>query len=83
MKRQYIKAFNALQKMGIPVYEHVDDRGNFSISSEEPQSDFWVDYYSMAPGWVFGVHPAVDSKLKEFGLWAEWVNPGRLSVYGD
>lgn len=81
MKRPFIKAFNALQKMGVPIYEHADDNGNFSISSEEPESYLWVDYYSTPPGWIFGVHPAIESKLKEFGLFAEWVNPGRLSVY--
>lgn len=81
MKRTYIKAFNALKKMGVHVYEHVDDNGNFSISSEEAGSDQWVSYYCMDPSWIFGVHPTLVKTLSRFGLYAEWVNPGRLSVY--
>lgn len=81
MKANFRRAFDALKKMGVPVYEHADDRGNFSISSEDAGSDHWVDYYSQSPDWVFGVHPDVDATLSRHGLYAEWVNPGRLSVY--
>ena len=42
MKRIYIKAFNKLTKMGVPVYEHHDDKGNFSISAEDEGSSNWV-----------------------------------------
>ena len=73
MKREYIKAFNACKKAGLPVYEHADDRGNFSISAED--GDARVDYYSNY--WV----PEVAQILSPHGLYAEWVNPGRISVY--
>ena len=81
MQRKYIKAFNTLKKMGVPVYVHANDAGNFSISSEEPESLQWADYYTMNREWLFGVHPDVDTVLRKQGLYAEWVNPGRLSVY--
>jgi len=81
MDTKYRKAFDALTRMGVPVYEHADDRGNFSISAERENSDEWVNYYSMNRDWAFGVHPEIDTVLRKHGLYAEWVNPGRLSVY--
>jgi hypothetical protein len=83
MKRKYIAAFNKLQKMGVPVYEHSDDDGNFSISAEENTSDLWCDYYDgrSIPDWEFGVSPRITNLLRDKGLFAEWVNPGRISVY--
>ena len=83
MKRQYTKAFNTLKKLGCPVYEHADDNGNFSISTESTTEELWADYYDAwaIPGWNFGVNPKIDNILKKSGLFAEWVNPGRLSVY--
>ena len=45
MKREYIKAFNELKKMGVPVYVRDDMNGRFQISAEEPESYLWVDYY--------------------------------------
>lgn len=81
MQLNHRKAFNTLKKMGVPVYEHPDDRGNFSISAEEAESDNWVSYYSAPSDWVFGVHPSIEATLLKHGLFTEWVNPGRLSVY--
>lgn len=81
MKAKYQKAFDALKTLGVPVYEHADDNGNFSIDAEDPKADDFVGYYATQPDWIFGVHPAVNTTLRNFGLFAEWVNPGRLSVY--
>ena len=82
MKRIYIKAFNALKKMGVPVYEHADDDGNFSISAEEPDSYKWADYYPDYSVWGGeNTNPVLDEALKNHRLYAEWVNPGRLAVY--
>ena len=77
MKSIYRKAYKALEKMGVPVYEHVDDNGNFSIDAE--RGDDWVNQYE--PSFVFGVHPALEDELRKHGLFCEWVNAGRLSVY--
>jgi hypothetical protein len=82
MKRPFIKAFNALKKAGVPVYEHVEDNGNFSISSEDAESFKWVDYYAEFPLWRGeSMNPVLHNMLYRHNLYAEWVNPGRLSVY--
>lgn len=81
MKTKYQNAFDALKTLGVPVYEHADDNGNFSIDAEDARADEFVGYYSTDPEWVFGVCPAVNNLLRTFGLFAEWVNPGRLGVY--
>lgn len=84
MRSKFHFAFQALQKMGVPVYEHPDDNGNFSIDAEAPGADRWVDYYGdpRREELVFGVHIDLERELKARKLHAEWVNPGRLAVYG-
>lgn len=74
---QFNLAFNALRDMGVPVYKHLDDDGNFSIS----ESSEWASYFGGSRDWMFGVHPDVDATLRKYGLYAEWVNPERLAVY--
>jgi hypothetical protein len=83
MKRKYIKAFNTLEKLGCPVYQHADDQGNFSISTERDSSEIWADYYDgyRIPGWDFGINPKITKVLNTCGLYAEWQNPGRLTVW--
>lgn len=82
MQRIYIKAFNQLKKLGVPVYVHPDDDGNFSIDAESSNSSDWANYYGQTPGWAFGVNPKIDEVLEACGgLFCEWVNPGRLAVH--
>ena len=81
MKRKYIRAFNALKKMGVPVYERDDMNGRFQISAEEPESFKWVNYYESPSTWEFGVHPRIDEMLRQCGLFCEWINAGELGVY--
>jgi len=83
MKREYIKAFNTLKKIGCTVYEHSDDNGNFSISTEEASEELWANYYDgwTIPGWEFGINPKLTKVLDKSGLHAEWQNPGRLTVW--
>jgi hypothetical protein len=83
MKRKYIKAYNALKKLGVPVYVRDDMDGRFQISAEEPDSFKWADYYEgdSHPNWIFGVNPKIDEVLGKFGLFSEWINPGELGVY--
>ena len=81
MKRLYKQAYDHLESMGCPVYVHPDDDGNFSIDGEDPESYKWADYWNNDPIWIFGVNPCVDELLREYGLFCEWVNPGRLGVY--
>jgi len=80
MKRNYVKAFNALKKLGVPVYVREDMNGRFQISAEDPESYKWCNYYS-EEGWDFGVNPKIDAVLKKSGLFSEWINPGELGVY--
>ena len=82
MKRKYIKAFNALTKLGVPVYVRDDMDGRFQISAEDPESYKWCDYYEgNRSDWVFGVNPQVEGTLAKYGLFSEWINPGELGVY--
>jgi hypothetical protein len=81
MKRKYIKAFNTLKKMGVPVYVRDDMDGRFQISAEDPDSYKWVNYYESPSSWIFGVHPKLDDALRTCGLYCEWINGGELGVY--
>ena len=82
MKRNFRLAFNALKKLGVPVYERDDMNGRFQISGEDPESYKWCDYYAYnRPGWDFGVNPQVEGNLAKYGLYSEWINPGELGVY--
>ncbi len=82
MKRIYIKAYNELKKMGVPVYVRDDMGGRFQISAEDPESYKWCDYYADARAdWIFGVNPKIDAVLRKNGLFSEWINPGELGVY--
>ena len=83
MKRQYRLAYNALKKLGVPVYEREDLNGRFNISAEDPESYKWCDFYDgwNMLGWEFGVHPKIDEVLSKYGLFCEWINAGELGVY--
>lgn len=83
MKQPYTDAYNVLKIMGVPVFtnEDNDKLGNFFISGEDTESYLWADYYSSPTTWNFGVNPALEAVLKQFGLFAEWQNPACLGVY--
>jgi len=85
MKRQYRHAYNALKKLGVPVYEREDLNGRFNISAEHPNSYEWCDYYDgiYRNDWDFGVNPVITKVLDKYGLFAEWINAGELGVYED
>jgi len=86
MKTNAKKAFEALKKLGAPVYEGRDWSGEYFILSAEEWGNgevIWADYWDgmNIPGWLFGVNPKVTKVLDKFGLVAEWINPGVLGVY--
>jgi hypothetical protein len=82
MKRTYLKAFNELKKLGVPVYVREDMNGRFQISAEDTESYKWADYYAyMRSDWEFGVNPTLENVLRKHGLFSEWINPGELGVY--
>jgi len=81
MKRNYSNALKALKKLGVPTYQRSDIE-TFQISAEDANSYKFCDYYAYArEDWDFGVSPTISDTLRNLGLFAEWVNPGRLSVY--
>lgn len=81
MRKQYRYAYNALKKLGVPVYVRDDMDGRFQISAEEPTSYAWLDYYYEGNEWDFGVNPKIDAVLRKYGLHSEWINAGELGVY--
>lgn len=83
MKRPYKQAYNALKVLGVPVFvnEDHDAVGNFGISAEDTNSRDWVAYYDAPSDWFCGVHPTIDDVLNQYGLFAEWQNPGCLFVH--
>jgi hypothetical protein len=82
MKRAYLKAYNALKKLGCPVFERSDYPGRFLISAEEPESYKWANYYPDYNQWSGeNTSPVMDQILSKHGLFAEWENPGCLIVF--
>ena len=71
MKRNFRLAFNALKKLGVPVYEREDMDGRFQISAEDSESYKWCDYWNQMGGWDFGVNPIVEQTLAKYGLHSE------------
>ena len=84
MKRNYRLAFNALTKLGVPLYQR-SDMENWAISAEDSDSYKFCDYYDVyrIDDWEFGVSPVIFNTLRKYGLHAEWINPGELGVYED
>jgi hypothetical protein len=83
-----LSAAAALEKMGVPLL----DGGNwssgslFEISAESGRwagnGYPWADYYNENDDLMdLGVNRVLVAKLKEHGLYAEWINPGVLGVY--
>ena len=82
MKREYIKAFNELKKLGCPVFERSDYSGRFLISAEEPESYKWASYYNEYNQWQGDdVNPVLMSILAKNNLFCEWENPACLVVF--
>jgi hypothetical protein len=84
MKRKFRTAYNALEKIGCPVYEGgYNGEDTFRISGEDNVDHVWADYYRMSEegGYLFGVSPRINSVLDKHGLFAEWCNAGVLNVW--
>ena len=83
MKRNYRKAYNALKKMGVTVYEGEFHGGEgFHISGEDNYPVVWAEYYREFGTGLdeFGVNPKINDVLQSNGLFAEWDNTGVLGV---
>ena len=82
MKGQYKKAYKALEKLGVPLFERNDYAEGFFISNEHGESHKWVSYWEPRKDWGFEkVNPKIREVLEPLGLFAEWENPGCLGVY--
>ncbi len=84
MKQHARSAYNALKKLGTPMYIHRGESYYFLISAEENYDEVWADYYDCMhwdhDGWLFGVSGKINKILDKYGLFAEWQNPGCLTV---
>ena len=83
MNKPFSDAYNVLKVMSVPVFTNADNDklGNFFINAEDLEGLRWADYYASPQHFVFGVSPELEAVLGQFGLMAEWVNPGLLGVY--
>tara|TARA_R110000764_G_scaffold126449_2_gene214061 strand:+ start:1224 stop:1481 length:258 start_codon:yes stop_codon:yes gene_type:complete len=82
MKQKFIKAFNALEKIGCPVIDDWDGDGGFAISAEDNGEICWADMYREFPAELdeFGVNHKINAILEKNGLFAEWINGGVVGV---
>jgi hypothetical protein len=85
MTRNHRLAFNALKKIGAPVYQRSDIE-NFQISAEGIAGEYdrdtlWADFYEGHKFWDFGINPKITDILTKYGLHAEWINAGEIGVY--
>lgn len=83
MKRQQRYAYNALKKMGAPVFERSDNPDTFGLSAEDYGTDelSWADYYGEFRGGYPWVDPRAEEIVEKYGLHFEWENAGCLFVY--
>ena len=84
MKRNFRLAFNALEKIGAPVFENADTErdGNFRISAENNVDETWASYWAITHSDLDnGVNRKITSILRRYGLFSEWQNAACLSVW--
>ena len=93
MKRNARLAFNALKKIGAPVFERADDPSQFILSAEDRGADgrlFADNYRDEIREYVdgggrvinaWGVRQDVRDILDRYGLMDEWINAGATGIY--
>jgi len=93
MKRNARAAYNALKRLGAPVYDHDGGQlAHFVIGAElrDSTDQRYCDYYQeevkehVAAGRIvnaFGIRQDVLDILAANGLFAEWINAGMVGVY--
>jgi hypothetical protein len=80
MQKNFTKAFNELKKLGCPVIERTGS-DNFLISAEDEISYLWADWYNTYSWDGERTNPKIAEVLAKYKLFAEWDNPGGLSVW--
>jgi len=80
MKRHARTAYEALQRMGVPVlHPDLEWGGHFAISGEDKGG---LDYYGDTFG-EYGRGKQITDELSKHGLFFEWVNSGVAAVYDE
>ena len=83
MKRETL--IKNLEKKGIIVrgtteeFNNVD--GGIWISAEEPDNEFYFDYYAMNRSYELGVRVTLVDFLQKRGWYAEWNDPGTTMLW--
>jgi len=79
------KLITLLENKGIVVrglseeFDGMD--GGIWISAEEPQNEFYFDYYAMSSSYELGVDKSLDRFLEKRGWYAEWYDPGTIFLW--
>jgi len=79
------KLITLLENKGIVVrglseeFDGMD--GGIWISAEEPQNEFYFDYYAMSSSYELGVDKSLDVFLEKRGWYAEWYDPGTIFLW--
>lgn len=57
--------------------------GGIWLSAEEPQNNFFFDYYAESRTYELGIRKTFSDQLKSLGWYAEWQDPGTLILWMD
>jgi len=72
----FAKTINIEDKILLNVPENFS---YFKLETDEV-ADYYEEFTSSSDNFLFGVNNRINDILDEHGLYAEWVNPGVLSV---
>jgi len=79
------KLITLLENKGIVVRglsEEFDGMGGgIWICAEEPQNEFYFDYYAMSSSYELGVDKSLDAFLEKRGWYAEWYDAGTIFLW--
>ena len=83
MKRETL--IKNLEKKGIIVRGTTEEfnnvYGGIWISAEEPDNEFYFDYYAMSSTYDLGVRATLVDFLQKRGWYAEWNDPGTMMLW--
>ena len=94
MKRNARTAFNAIQRIGAPVYDRSEESAEFILGAERVKDNDpkYADYYQdeirerVEDGKVInamGIDERINRILRNNGLHAEWINVAMVGIYVD
>lgn len=74
-----------LEKKGIIVRGNTEEfnnvYGGIWISAEEPDNEFYFDYYAESRTYELGVRATLADFLQKRGWYAEWNDPGTMMLW--